>query len=126
VAAGVPVVASDLPELARLIARHRIGWTVDATDLAALAAALRHALGVGTASDELAAGLTSDAGELTWQRERAPLLDVYRRLAATGGAAGTPGQRRRGSARSATAVSCSASSVYGSAPAADRRRASAS
>jgi glycosyltransferase involved in cell wall biosynthesis len=112
-AAGVPVVASDLPELARLVERHRIGWTVDAADAEALAGALRRAL---------AAGPVGGAPELSWEREREPLLDLYRRLAATGGA----GQRRRGSARSATAVSCRASSVYGSAPAADSRRASAS
>jgi glycosyltransferase involved in cell wall biosynthesis len=40
VAAGIPVVASDLPELGRLVGSYGIGWTVDPADPAAIAAGL--------------------------------------------------------------------------------------
>jgi glycosyltransferase involved in cell wall biosynthesis len=44
VAAGVPVVTSALPELAALVRRHGIGWTVIPSDPEALASTLREAL----------------------------------------------------------------------------------
>ena len=44
IAAGVPVVVSDLPELRRLVEEHGVGWTADARRPAALAEALATAL----------------------------------------------------------------------------------
>jgi glycosyltransferase involved in cell wall biosynthesis len=80
VAAGVPVVVSDLPELRRLVRAYGIGWTVDPGDPASIAAGLDSALGAG-GDRELQQRLSRAAAELSWDRERQRLLDLYSRLA---------------------------------------------
>jgi glycosyltransferase involved in cell wall biosynthesis len=79
VAAGIPVVASDLPELRGLIERHGIGWSADPADPVAVAGALREAI-ASRDDGELRARLGRAAEELSWRRERARLLDLYERL----------------------------------------------
>jgi glycosyltransferase involved in cell wall biosynthesis len=79
VAAGVPVVVSRLPEVSRLVERHGIGWTADASDPDDVARALREAL-AGRAEPELARNLAAAAEELSWTREQQRLLAVYERL----------------------------------------------
>jgi glycosyltransferase involved in cell wall biosynthesis len=88
VAAGVPVVASDLPEIARLVADYGIGWCAAPGDEAALADALATALSA-RGDPELARRLQDASAELTWTREQARLLAVYDEL-------GGPGRPRRG------------------------------
>jgi glycosyltransferase involved in cell wall biosynthesis len=79
IAAGVPVVVSDLPELGRLVAQHGIGWTVDPGDPEAVAEVLRRAL---AARDDgaLRAAVGRAAAALTWERESERLLGAYRSL----------------------------------------------
>jgi glycosyltransferase involved in cell wall biosynthesis len=79
VAAGIPVVASDLPELAALVQEYGIGWTVDAADPADVAAGIRKALASG-ANPELHERLARAAEVLSWRRERGVLLALYQRL----------------------------------------------
>ena len=74
VAAGVPVVASDLPELRLLVAAHGIGTTTDPDDPAALAAALRRVL---AEREQLRPALARAARELSWERERLRLIALY-------------------------------------------------
>jgi glycosyltransferase involved in cell wall biosynthesis len=92
IAAGIPVVASDLPELKRLIQRFGIGWSADPADPVAVAGALRQAI-ASRDDRELRARLARAAEELSWRRERGRLLELYEKL----------GERRRspGASRSA-------------------------
>ena len=79
VAAGIPVVASDLPELGRLVDSYGIGWTVDPADPAAIAAGLGSAIESGE-DPQLRERLDRAAEELTWDRERERLLALYAEL----------------------------------------------
>jgi glycogen synthase len=76
VAAGLPVVVSDLPEASRLVRAHGIGWCADGADPASVATALRKAL--DQRDDEgLRERLAIAASELSWEREKQRLLAVY-------------------------------------------------
>jgi glycosyltransferase involved in cell wall biosynthesis len=79
VAAGIPVVASDLPELSRVVEGYGIGWTVDPADPASIAGGLSTALGAGD-DPQLRERLERAAAELSWSRERERLVDLYAEL----------------------------------------------
>lgn len=80
VAAGLPVVVSDLPEGARLVRERGIGWCADAASPESVAAAVRTAL--AAQDDEgLAARLRQAAAALSWDREKRSLLSLYGELA---------------------------------------------
>jgi glycosyltransferase involved in cell wall biosynthesis len=83
VAAGVPVVTSDLPETRRLVREHGIGWTVDPRRPDAVAAALRTAL-AARGDPELAQRLRLAADRLSWASERRRLQAAYEGLRAPG------------------------------------------
>lgn len=79
VAAGLPVVVADLPEAAKLVREHGIGWCADPSDPGSVAAALRTAL--ARQDDEgLRQRLARAGSELSWERERLLLLAVYEEL----------------------------------------------
>ena len=69
-AAGVPVVVSDLPEVAALIRAHGGGLVAPDPSPRPLGAAIRAALDMDAVS----------TSRLTWERERGRLLAVYERL----------------------------------------------
>jgi glycosyltransferase involved in cell wall biosynthesis len=79
IAAGVPVVASALPEIRGLIEPRGIGWCVPPGDAAALAATLSLALSRRTDA-ELDRRLARAAVELSWEREQRRLTGLYERL----------------------------------------------
>jgi glycosyltransferase involved in cell wall biosynthesis len=80
VAAGVPVVASALPEVKRIIDAYGIGWCVAPGDPIELAQALSR--GLNDADDpELTERLAHASGELHWSREQTRLLELYAALA---------------------------------------------
>jgi glycosyltransferase involved in cell wall biosynthesis len=81
-AAGVPIVVSDLPELRRLVSEHEVGWAVAPGEPAAVAEGLRAAL---AARDDraLRARIAAAANAFSWAREREPLLGLYAALAAS-------------------------------------------
>jgi len=84
VAAGLPVVVSDLPELGKLVRARGIGWCADPADPGSVGAALRLAL--AEKDDEgMRERLALAAAELSWEREKQRLLDVYAELAASAG-----------------------------------------
>lgn len=78
VRAGVPVVATDVPELARVVSRHDLGVLYRPGDPESLTAAVR------TAQEryrELVANVAAAAAELSWDRDAAVLTGVYAALA---------------------------------------------
>jgi glycosyltransferase involved in cell wall biosynthesis len=81
-AAGVPVVASDLPGMAPIVRETRCGLVVDPTDPAAIAAACREILGA-TADDARAwreRTLAAAHSTYNWERQADVLFDEYSRL----------------------------------------------
>lgn len=79
IAAGVPVVASALPETQQLIDAYGVGWCVAPGDPAALATALQDA--VRQRNDAaLQDRLAHAADELRWSREQARLIELYEGL----------------------------------------------
>src|SRR5207253_10288792 len=80
IAAGVPVVASALPESERLIDSYGVGWCVTPEDPAALASALRRALSA-RGDEALQAKIALAAQELRWPREQERLIELYEELA---------------------------------------------
>ena len=79
IAAGVPVVASGLPEIQRIVAQYGIGWCVKPGDVPALADGLRRALSL-CHEPELRSRLRSAAAELRWSVEQERLTDCYQAL----------------------------------------------
>jgi glycosyltransferase involved in cell wall biosynthesis len=80
-AAGLPVLSSDVPVLAREVRRHGIGAVADPADPLAVAAALR-ALLDPEANARFRAAAKRLAREAVWEKEREKLTAVY---AAAGG-----------------------------------------
>lgn len=79
IAAGVPVVAGELPEIGKLVRGYGVGWCVAPDDPAAVAdgltAALRH-----RRDPQLQERLARAASELSWSREQVRLIELYRWL----------------------------------------------
>jgi glycosyltransferase involved in cell wall biosynthesis len=75
VAAGIPVVASDLPELRSLVDGYGIGVLVDPADPESVAAGITAALAEPRADAIAAAGR-----DLNWENEQRALLDLYAEL----------------------------------------------
>jgi glycosyltransferase involved in cell wall biosynthesis len=92
IAAGVPVVASALPETQRLLDSHGVGWCSPPGDPGALAQTLELALR-RRADPDLKERLRSAARELCWSREQHRLLGLYRRLSGAPAADGTTAGR---------------------------------
>ena len=87
IVAGVPVVASALPETERLVSAYGIGWCAAPDDPVALAQVLRHALSERGDADRQGR-LAAAAAELRWSREQTRLIDLYSALSARLNAAG--------------------------------------
>jgi glycosyltransferase involved in cell wall biosynthesis len=79
IAAGIPVVASALPETRGLIERYGVGWCVELGDPAALAETLNLALR-RQGDPGLRVRLARAAEELSWEREQQRLIGLYDRL----------------------------------------------
>jgi glycosyltransferase involved in cell wall biosynthesis len=76
ISAGIPVVASDLPETRRLVERYGVGWCAAPGDLGSLTRALSCALDARE-DRQLHERLAHAAGELCWPREQQRLLTLY-------------------------------------------------
>jgi glycosyltransferase involved in cell wall biosynthesis len=81
--AGVPILGSDLPMIARFVREHGLGATVDPEDVEAIADALSRML-EPERNRELRAAAARAAEALDWRRERERLAAVYREALAGG------------------------------------------
>jgi glycosyltransferase involved in cell wall biosynthesis len=81
-AAGVPVVASDLPGMAPIVAETGCGVVCDPTDPAAIAEAIRSIFALPAAEREAMSqrALAAAAGPYSWEAQVEVLLDEYGRL----------------------------------------------
>ncbi|MDB5101691.1 MAG: glycosyl transferase, group 1 family protein [Cyanobacteria bacterium RYN_339] len=78
--AGLPVVASDLPELRALVAHYELGATFPNEDAPALARTLNALLGDPARLEACRAGVRRAAAELHWQNEETQLVQLYHRV----------------------------------------------
>lgn len=76
IAAGIPVVASDFPQLRAVIDRYDVGATYDPDRPGALVGAIREVLGDQARLAELRANATAAASELNWEVESRRLLEL--------------------------------------------------
>ncbi len=85
-AAGVPVVVSDFPEMRRIVEETGAGVAVDTTSPASLAAGIQMLLGEPGAAREArrAAAREAHFRGYSWEAQAEGLLGVYDRLAITG------------------------------------------
>jgi glycosyltransferase involved in cell wall biosynthesis len=81
IAAGIPVVVSDLPDLRRIVNHYNIGWTATPGDARAIAQAISLAL-EEPRDPRLDENLARAAAELRWSQESRRLTAVYELLAA--------------------------------------------
>lgn len=87
VSLGVPVVASDVGELAKVVRRHELGELYEPGDAGGLAAAIRK---VVADFERYACKVEAARAELSWDADAARLLAVYARLES--GSAGARGE----------------------------------
>lgn len=86
IAAGVPVVASDLPGMADIIRTSRVGLVCDPQSPAAIAAAIREIVAAPAAEREAQRALVLRVAheQYNWDAQLATLLAVYRELLPVG------------------------------------------
>jgi glycosyltransferase involved in cell wall biosynthesis len=81
-AAGIPVIASNLPQWREIVLGEGCGLVVDPTDPAAIAAAIAYLLeNPGEAEEMGRRGRRAVEERYNWARDTGPLLGLYRRLA---------------------------------------------
>ena len=80
VAAAVPMLATDLPELRRLIAGSNIGVMIDTASPSAIARALDSLVADYARLERLRSNVKTVREQLNWAQESENLLAIYRRL----------------------------------------------
>jgi glycosyltransferase involved in cell wall biosynthesis len=78
--AGLPVVASDFPEIRRVVRAHDIGLLFDPEAPGALAAALGRLVGDAGQRARLAANARAAARALSWEAQEGELVRLYERV----------------------------------------------
>lgn len=81
VRAGVPVVASDLPELRRVVTRYQLGTLFRPGDAASFVQAAHEAV---ARYDEFRSNVRTAQRELSWETDAQVLIGIYRRLGGAG------------------------------------------
>jgi glycosyltransferase involved in cell wall biosynthesis len=81
VAAGLPIVTSDFPDMAELVRRYEVGDTCDPEDPADVARAVTAVVGDPKRLDRLRQNAAKAASELTWERESEIFLSRIGELA---------------------------------------------
>ncbi len=80
VQAGLPVVASDLPEIRRIVRSYDLGLLVSAGNTAALVEGLRRMVSDKALRQHHAAQARMAAAELSWEVQEHVLVDLYQRI----------------------------------------------
>jgi len=80
VQAGLPVIASDLPEIRRIVRQHDLGLLVPAGDSEALISALRRMVDEVALRQYHAARAHAAAHALSWEKQEHQLLALYRQI----------------------------------------------
>lgn len=81
--AGLPVVASDFPEIRRVVRAHDIGLLFDPETPGALTAALGRLVADAELRARLAANARKSARALSWEAQEEALVELYRGVLAT-------------------------------------------
>jgi glycosyltransferase involved in cell wall biosynthesis len=76
--AGVPIVASHLVEIEKIITKYNIGLFIPDHDPKSIAATIQEGLGDVARRDLWQQGLTRAAEELCWENEQQTLIEIYR------------------------------------------------
>lgn len=80
-AAGIPVIASDMPRWRELVCGLGCGLVVDPRDPSAIASAIEYLLTHPAEAEQMGArGRAAVAAQFNWDGEREQLLELYRRL----------------------------------------------
>ena len=79
VQAGVPMVVSDLPEMARFVRRHQVGEVMHGTGARALADSVQRVLARGRAGYRF----DSARADLDWNKEKQQLINIANKLCCT-------------------------------------------
>lgn len=80
VQAGLPVVASDLPEIRRIVRQYDLGLLVPAGDSEALIAALRRMIADLELRRGCAINASAAADKLSWEVQEYLLVDLYKKI----------------------------------------------
>ena len=78
--AGIPIIASDLPEIGRVIRETGTGEVCDFSDPYAIAAAIQRILSDPKYYSQLQQNTRKAANDYNWQNEGKKLLDEYKKL----------------------------------------------
>ncbi|WP_338443962.1 glycosyltransferase family 4 protein [Pseudomonas sp. LTR0] len=78
--AGLPVVATDLPEIRRIVRKHDVGILVPANDPTNLAQALSVLVNDVTLRKTYAQNSRSAASSLNWEEQESRLIELYQRV----------------------------------------------
>lgn len=80
IAAAVPITATDLPEMRRLIAGNDIGLMVDTGSPETLAGAIDSAVGDGAQLEKFRANLRTVRSRVNWAEESKIVVEIFRRF----------------------------------------------
>lgn len=75
--AGVPIVASNLVEVGKIIKKYNIGLFIPDHDPRSIAATIREGLDNAAQRSEWQQGLSNAAGDLCWEKESQVLMEIY-------------------------------------------------
>jgi glycosyltransferase involved in cell wall biosynthesis len=78
--AGVPVVASDFPEMAKIIRQFNLGRTFDPDNPARIAAAIEQVLADPASRAAMGRNALEAARRYNWEHEGCKLIKIYREL----------------------------------------------
>lgn len=78
--AGVPVIASNLPEVRKIIEHYHIGRTIPSHDPVQIAQTIQDMLDEMDAGKSWVSGLEKAAAELNWNNERQVLLALFKEI----------------------------------------------
>lgn len=79
--AQIPILASELPEIARIVRQYNIGRITNSHDPETLALLMEEMLNNKTERSNWEAGLVKAAKDLTWENEEKTLQNIYTRYA---------------------------------------------